>query len=462
MHDETPAPSQDGRDPLPQHTTPTWEMELLISGATVFSLLQLPDLLDVTFYALFPRLDSGASAIVLMPYLYIVAATYALIGTFVLHLAARAYWVSLVGLRSVYPEGVNWSALRWGPLYKRALMERYPAIATTVESADNRASRIFGFGVGFALMLLAPLLLMVVLATVTYAICELSGAAMSWGAAWGMVFLAFFGPFLAVFMLDRYAPKMMQSNDGVTRAASRVLHVYVRGGFGSLTNYPILLFFSRFGQYRSSLMTSFAIFAVVSVVMLRMAVREDAFDLDGYAELPSLTQTRGRALDPRSYADQRAGRFSLVTHPFIQSEIVEGDYLRLFIPYQPIRDAALMRSLCAPALAATPDADVSDGNPRQQEASERSTSDALLDCARSMYSVQIDGQDLAPLHFDMASEPMLDLRGFMAMIDVRDLPQGRHELLVRRAPPPATATAEEIDSYARRRSSRGRVIPFWR
>lgn len=458
MHDETPAPSQDGRDPLPQHTTPTWEMELLISGATVFSLLQLPDLLDTAFYSVFPRLDSGASAIVLMPYVYLIAATYALIGTFVLHLGARAYWVSLVGLRSVYPDGVSWEMLRWGPLYKRAVRNRFPGIATTVEAADNRASRVFGFGVGFALMLLAPLLLMVVLATITYAVYEFSGHAISWGIAWGAVFVLFFGPFLAVFLLDKFAPGHMASNGILARGAARVLHGYLRSGFGSVTNYPILLFFSRYGQYRSSMMTSFAIFAVLAVVMLRMFGREDVFNLDGYAELPSLSDTRGRALDPRSYADQRAGRLSLVPQPFIQSEVVDGDYLRLFIPYQPARDAPLMHGLCDAALAPAASTD----NLDERNLLQRAAANTLLDCVGTVYSVLIDGTDVADLHFDLASESALGLRGFVAMIDVRDLPRGRHELLIQRAPLPGTATPEEIEAYERRKTGQGRVIAFWR
>ena len=451
-------PVEDGRDPLPQHTTPTWEMELLISGATVFSLLQLPDLLDVMFYSVFPRLDSAASAIVLLPYVYIISATYALIGTFVLHLGARAYWVSLVGLRSVYPEGVNWDQLRWGPLYKRAVQDRFPDIAKTVEAADNRASRVFGFGVGFALTLLAPLLLMVLLATITYAIYELSGHAVPWGITWGAVFVLFFGPFLVVFLLDKWASKRIASDGLIARGARRVLQGYLRAGFGSITNYPILLFFSRFGQYKSSMMTSIALFVVLGVVMLRMFGREDAFNLDGYTELPSLTDTRGRALDPRSYADQRADRLSLVPHPFIQSEVVEGDYLRLFIPFQPTRDAPLLRGLCREALVPAKSTDDLDERNRLQ----RAAANALLDCVGRVYSVLIDGSDVPDLHFDLASESALGLRGFVAMVDVRDLPRGRHELLIQRASLPETATPEDIASYERRKNGQGRVIAFWR
>jgi hypothetical protein len=35
---------------VPAQTTPTWEMELLVSGATIFGLLQLPTFLDHAYF----------------------------------------------------------------------------------------------------------------------------------------------------------------------------------------------------------------------------------------------------------------------------------------------------------------------------------------------------------------------------------------------------------------------------
>ena len=39
---------------LPRRTTPTWEVELLISGVAVFAMLQLPGWLDDRLFALLP------------------------------------------------------------------------------------------------------------------------------------------------------------------------------------------------------------------------------------------------------------------------------------------------------------------------------------------------------------------------------------------------------------------------
>ena len=53
------ANGEHGRDGLPKHTTPTWEVELLISGVAVFAMLQLPGWLDDGMFALAPRLGAA-------------------------------------------------------------------------------------------------------------------------------------------------------------------------------------------------------------------------------------------------------------------------------------------------------------------------------------------------------------------------------------------------------------------
>lgn len=72
--------------------------------ALVFSMLQVPGLLDEAIAALRPRLTGSLNFGVFM-LLPEDITSYALIATFVLHLSSRAIWVAALGLRSVYPGG---------------------------------------------------------------------------------------------------------------------------------------------------------------------------------------------------------------------------------------------------------------------------------------------------------------------------------------------------------------------
>ena len=82
---------------VPKDTTPTWEVELLLSGALVFSMTQVPGLLDDAIYALRPRLTGSLNFGAFMLYFYLKITSYALIATFALHLFQRAIWVAGLG-----------------------------------------------------------------------------------------------------------------------------------------------------------------------------------------------------------------------------------------------------------------------------------------------------------------------------------------------------------------------------
>jgi len=97
-------------------TSPTWELELLISGAVLFALFQIPTQLTAFFARLEPHATSTMMSVLLLGQLYMKAILYALIASFVVHLVARAYWVGLVGLQSVFPKGVRWENFKSGPV----------------------------------------------------------------------------------------------------------------------------------------------------------------------------------------------------------------------------------------------------------------------------------------------------------------------------------------------------------
>lgn len=77
------------RRSFPQGYDRTWELELLISGAVAFTLLQLPGAADGAFDRLSPRLGEGLPRLLMFGYVYIKIILYALIATFIVHLAAR-------------------------------------------------------------------------------------------------------------------------------------------------------------------------------------------------------------------------------------------------------------------------------------------------------------------------------------------------------------------------------------
>lgn len=421
---------------LPRLTTPTWEMELLISGATVFALLQLPGLLDQALDAALPRLDRTMAAMVLLPYLYVRIAVCALIIAFVLHLGLRAYWVALVGLRSVYPEGLQWERARWGPHYLQVMRERVPPQDELVERADNRASLVFAFGVGFALLMLAPLLVAMIAGVPAFVAWWALDGRVEWIYLWQASLLLLSAPFIIATLVDRYAGHRWPSGGRASRVLNRIYRAYLRGGFGTFSTYPMIMLATRYGNQRASLLIM-AVTVVLAVVALLRVDERLRPGFDSYAATLAPMRGAERTLQPDNYADQRRDDGAPSTMPFIPSDVVDGDWLKLFVPLHPARDNALMREHCPDALQA------GRGEPA-----------AALDCLMRLRPLALDGEPLQDVRYELGEDARSGLRGLVAMIPVAGLAPGRHELRIEVPTPPGSKPDPERDAPHR--------IAFWR
>lgn len=446
MSQPSPPPDEHGmtgtdplppRQPMPRHTTPTWEMELLISGATVFALMQLPTAVDDVVNLLLPRFEQTAAALILLPSVYLKSAAYALILTFILHLATRGYWVALVGLSSVYPDGVRWKELRMGPNYLAAIRARVPELAELIERADNRASQVFGFGLGFALVLLAPLVFVMVTAVLSYLLAEALARRDAWYAIWNAMMALVFVPYFIAMLVDRWIGKRLAPDGRAARLMRTLFSRYLRAGFQSFVNYPMLMFTSLIGQHRAGLLLGAGVVLLGAASLAQQMWGSYEARIGQYGALVVSDDHRSRILDPQHYADQRDPLGAQAPLPFIPSEIVRGDYVRLFIPYRPGRDNPAVDRQC-------PDLD----------ARIEAAPDAALDCLAEVYLVALDGVRIADPEFDRAVDAQSGLRGVVAMLRVADLAPGRHEIEI--------ARPLEVSRRPGRPLTPAYRIPFWR
>jgi hypothetical protein len=77
---------------------------------------------------------------------------------------------------------------------------------------------------------------------------------------------------------------------------------------------------------------------------------------------------------------------------------------------------------------------------------------AMLRCLAALHPVALDGKPVADLRYDAGSDAQTERPALVAMIDVRTLAAGRHELAIADASPEG-GDATPSDSW---------VIPFWR
>ncbi|REA63996.1 hypothetical protein DSL64_00015 [Dyadobacter luteus] len=129
-------------------TSQSWNLELVISGAAMFAILQLPDLLDVAFgYFRFNMLSHTTGMLGLLPsmvYSIMKAICYVLFAAFLTNFVMRAFWVGLVGLLSVYPTGIHYDRIPFTPRYTQEKMAaRFGSLQNYIINLDRRCNIVF-------------------------------------------------------------------------------------------------------------------------------------------------------------------------------------------------------------------------------------------------------------------------------------------------------------------------------
>ncbi|HBD21035.1 MAG TPA: hypothetical protein DC063_13780 [Arenimonas sp.] len=425
---------------LPKRTTPTWEMELLLSGATVFAMFQATQAMTEWGSGLIPRLAENPRMIFGVLFTYGNSALTLLTMTFALHLMLRAWWVALVGVDSVYPGGPRFERLRGGPIHRALMIRRWKPIPERVEATDNLATTVFALGISLA-MILVPIS---VLVSVLFLLAMLVGWMLDrpddTATLFALLSAATFLPLLLAAIVDKQRGDKLASDSWLRRACERTLGFYSRVGMGRDSNPMVAVFQTHVGERKGM--------AVVFVVMLAgmlgstagLALTRNQFGLGSYAAFPTPQRGMADSVDGRNYASMHEPGV-IPASPFVPAPVAKGDYLALVVPYVP----ALHGRLFAECKGDAPE--------NEHDADERERRRELLACVAAGFTVTLDGQPAPPPQW--YADPRRDLRGLLYMLPVATLAPGRHELAVM---PPKPGDERAQDEHV----TLPWVIPFWR
>lgn len=428
-HDNSDGPT------VPKDTTPTWEMELLVSGGTVFGLIQLSGLVDDSFASIYNRAGDDLSYSLMPLWVYVKFVMITLIGAFILHLCLRGYWVALVGMDSVYPGGVNWDKLRLGPQSRRHVEKNAKPTPVAIAIADNRATRVFGMGFGFAMMMMVPIALAFVSMLLSFALRKVFGLTETkW--LFAAVLLLLLVPWATTAFMDQQWGHRIREGGLLQRLLHANFRFYDRLGFGRNSNLLLSTFISRVGTRQWAWASLLIMGLVFTVVIAQFSLAAGRLEFGEFPGLPDNGPFATDSVSPAFYASQGRNTPELLPLPYIPDRVARGPYLEVFVPYLPRKHALAMQDACPAALAA----------------SEKGESRDSLDCLARLLDPQLDGKPL-PLQLDASSDPRSGLPGLLAMVPIRDLAPGRHELSLAAVDPRRQTRGQPTRRYR---------IPFWK
>ncbi|HKN67294.1 MAG TPA: hypothetical protein VJW73_13520 [Gemmatimonadaceae bacterium] len=426
-------------------TSPTWELELLISGAVLFALFQIPPLLNGFFARVEPQATSTMLSVLLFVELYVKAIVYALTASFVVHLVARAYWVGLVGLHSVFPKGVRWENFKSGPMGLEVYKERLVSLPAIISRTDNFCSVIFSFAFLLVLLFAFTVCLTSIYSLVAFGIAQ----AFLGGKNTDTVFLVLAGltavvPGLTTLVDRRFGARLGPRGQRVVR---RLVIFAYRGTAQGVISPIFVPLLTNVGRKKIMAIFYCSLFGVLLFVIGERLARNDQLAINNYDYFGSSSRF---GVDYRFYESQRDPGDIYGRVPSIQSDIITGSYVKLFIPYYPRRYNDAVAKSC-PAL-----------HPIQsrglQIGSDTPVPDSLaipvLECLGRIHGVTVDGAPRPDLQYRFYEHPGTGVKGVITYIPADSLTRGQHLITVRQVPSAdASPTAPAPPAW---------VIPFWR
>lgn len=399
----------------------TYEMELLASGLLVFALLQVPGWLNGQFDRLMPTVAGDWRLFVVYAWLYTQLAVTAMIVALLAHLSLRAYWIGLVGLESVYPEGTDWSKVKSGPNMLALMRSKVPPLATSIDRLDDLCSLVFSFAFLIVVSFAYSLAFVSVTGLVAWALGTLTPLSVEAGflSVAGLVFALL----IAITAIDRYASHRFRPGS----RASRWLAVACRFPWWvspMRVNAPIqMVLQSRLSESRLTAML------VGAMLLLTLSALVSVFSSTGVLSFSSLVyvpqEPGALGVDPRVYRSMwpQGDRDIASDRPSIDTDVVTTPYVRLVLPYLAGRHTERMARACPELEPMRPDG-IDFGRPERPD--EPAAVAAALECFVGLHTVTLDGAPVAGLRFDWYRDPLHDFPSAMAHIDVRGLPPGRH------------------------------------
>jgi hypothetical protein len=341
--DSTPGPYDPEMKEAGQLTSPTWELELFLSGAFVFATFQLPGLIERLNARLAPHVTETSEFLLFNGVMYGKAIAFTLIAMFSVHLFMRAYWVALMGIHSVFPKGIRWDELKAGPVTRAIYRERVRPASDAIARLDNGCSIVFSAGLLIVLLFLLTTCVVAAATAIGYGIAHTIGD----GTGTETYFLGV----LVVFMLVPLVARLIEKRAGddidpasrTYRLLRRLIGLsYTLSGMRWLG--PMMLTLTtNVGRRRALALLGVTLVGLIFVAMIDRLSRTDRLSINSYDYFGA---SRNHGVDYRFYESERDSEQPYSRVPSIQSDIVRDPYLKLFVPYDPRRDNAVIARVC--------------------------------------------------------------------------------------------------------------------
>ncbi len=410
----------------------SWNLELLVSGFSIFLLIQASEgmLWVLDYVNLHIALSGNMEGVMRTFIITLILASWVLTFNLIVHVFLRGFWIGTVGLRSVQGS-IDLDKLGYSEYFTKKLKTRVPSLDNMLERLDTLSSVIFAFTFLVVFMMFSMFLFFSALSLFTYVfIFGLSELISSESDLGIMLFnvvkiSVLFSLFLGlIYFIDTLSLGFFKRYNWISKIyfpIYRVIGVITMAGIYRSIYYSLINRFSK-NKIRLALGVYLIMFFLIPF-----------FKFDQYIFYPD--NSSEFEISSNVYDDMRK-EDKYIRTASIPSQFVKGDLLPLFIRYQ-VRDNAILGKICEDFKPEKNDGFNSGisykngnfklGDPNTNE----KNPDKALECLKNFYSISIDSI-LMDIEFYFYTHPNREERGIFTMLQTDSLDTGKHDIFIKK------------------------------
>lgn len=299
----------------------SWELEILISGGAIFSLLQLSD-----FYIEWIQLSRvnnhlAGTGIILM--IGMIGIKILNLG-FILHLIFRAYWIALVCINYVYPNGINLNKVYFKKPFKPPTLKENN-LKSQILRVDNLCGTVLYLTITSVLVIVGIILSVIVILPTAY----------YFSSSDSILSIYLFS--LVVYLFDLITFGMLRSIPFLSYLTYPIFKLFDILTLRFAYNKPLLLFTSNVSKIKAFI--TGLVFIFLSILFAYGALYKlmhwpNAFDDRDYSW--QLTDKHG--VHDLHYMENWTKENTTSVLGGITPKIVKGNYLEVFMRYMKAYD----------------------------------------------------------------------------------------------------------------------------
>ena len=399
----------------------SWEVEILIVGFVLVMMLQIPNYLialNEKMWLAFPLEDAEVAMSFFAKTLIILsleACIYFLILSFTIYLALRGFWIGLIGFSSVFPDGINVKQLNFNKIFTNQIKKyNFNDFIITI---DHICSSIFSFSF---LITFSFLSFIIYIVQILFIVAFKKTILLDNDSSFVLPFnILFHWPHLIlgfIYFIDFFFFSLLKK---IKWNFFGVIYNYVNIFF----KYTTLVFIYEPLYYAiiSNVKRRIIFISLIGLVLFG-SLTEYLTETE-YPEtyFPSDSQSSENIMLNLSYENQ----FSDIDDhhvfpdvPFINSDIIENNYLRLYIPYF-AETNTFYKKLCDSIDY------ISSEDPDSKKVQE------VLDCMNLAYKITIDDKEIeSNFIFYSYSKLGVDMKTLFMPITIKHLDDGQHTIVI--------------------------------